>query len=170
MKNLLIALCLLSTLSLFGQIDYSAKKNEIKFNLATLVLGNPEIAFEHIVSPYSGLGLYANFNIDNNRINSYDFMSGFYYRLYVSGKDATGFFIEPALSILKESYTEYNLNNSMKSVGIWGGGPSLALGGKLLIKEKIVMEFYGGVGRNFSDDDYLSFGFPRFGVSLGTRF
>ena len=168
MKNISLLLLLIISITLNAQ---DRKPNELKLNALMLVLGNPEIDYEYLINDNSGIGIAANVNLDNNKLISYNYMVLPYYRLYVGKYSAAGFFFEINAGVVSEEVYRYDqiLNESVKEDKV-GFGPGVAIGGKFLIRSNIVLEFFGGLGRNFSADDYGSYAFPRVGVSIGKRF
>ncbi|HQN56474.1 MAG TPA: DUF3575 domain-containing protein [Saprospiraceae bacterium] len=168
MKKLILFFLLAST-TLYGQDASGEYRHEIKLNGLNLVLGNPELDYEYLINSNSGAGLYANANIDRNHIWPFVYMAGAYYRLYLGGKHANGFFFEGGFNAIGFDDTEFGKNKVSS-----GWGPSFGIGGKFLIKKTIVMEFFGGLGRNFkATDEYNNYDipvFPRWGISIGKRF
>lgn len=173
MKNIFLFIILILAVSLNAQEDKSVRirSHEIKLNALMLVLGNPEVDYEYIINDNSAIGIAANVNLDNNKLISYNYMVLPYYRLYVGKYSAAGFFFEINAGVVSEEVSRYDPNSGevLKEDKV-GFGPGVAIGGKFLIKSSIVLEFFGGLGRNFSSDEYGSYAFPRVGVSVGKRF
>lgn len=155
------------------------RKNELKINAAYLLGGVPEISYERLIKDDQGIGVSFAFSIEDN--NFYDFIFTPYYRLYFGKKQAAGFFMEANASFFSEraSYDDYYYDQ-VNDVYVeestehkLGGGLGLAIGGKFIAKNSWVGEIYGGVGRNFANNDQsssFSVVYPRFGISLGKRF
>lgn len=172
MKNFFLLLCFLVSVScLSAQEKEKVYKHEIKINALNLILGNPEIDYEYLIDANSGFGLYANFNVDKNRIWEFNYMTGLYYRLYVGNRYASGFFFEGGLSAYGLDEYIYNYPDPSREETKNYFGPNVAIGGKFVINKSIAFEFFGGIGRSIfvSEDDYPS-AFPRIGVSIGKRF
>ncbi len=169
MKKLILFFLIAGT-TLQGQNVTPTYRHELKLNALNLVLGNPELNYEYLLNSNSGVGFYVNGNIDHNHIWPYTYMAGLNYRLYVGGKYASGFFFEGGVNAIGiEDYDGYK-----EAERINGWGPSFAIGGKFLIKNTIILEFFGGLGRNFNTHEdrygYDNPVFPRWGVSVGKRF
>lgn len=168
-KLLFFFLILASTLN--AQESANNYHHELRLNALNLVLGNPELDYEYLLNENSGAGIYASINVDNNKIFPYNFMAGPYYRLYVGSRYASGFFFEGTLSVIGEKVDKYDPNTgSYSPYDKIGFGPSVAIGGKFVIRKSVVFEFFGGIGRNFSADEFSADAFPRIGISIGKRF
>ena len=172
MKKLLLLLMVLYVGTVNAQENNKVYKNEISIDALHLVLGNVGLSYEYLINENSGFGLYGEFNVDNNRIWEIDAAYGINYRLYVGSRYASGFFLEGGLG----GYATTDYYNS-KEETTYLLGPTFALGGKFVIRKQLVFQFFGGLGRNFINkkhdnsvyyEDQIIF--PRFGVSLGTRF
>ena len=167
----LVVICLVFCTIVINAQDARLKKNELKLNALMLVLGNPEIDYEYLINDNSGIGIAANVNLDNNKLISNNYMVLPYYRLYVGKYSAAGFFFEINAGVVSEEVYRYDpINFEQTKEDKVGFGPGVAIGGKFLIRSSIVLEFFGGLGRNFSSDEYGSYAFPRVGVSIGKRF
>lgn len=168
-KSLLFLLILFST-ALFSQENKKIYNNELKLDALHLIFGNINLSYEFLLNENSGFTVYGEYNLDNNQL--WDIQSGFgaAYRLYVGSRYASGFFVEGGVSgyvIDNEYYDEHRYSTSI--------GPTIALGGKFMIRQNTVFEFFGGLGRNFlpeNDNKYYDYTpvIPRFGVSIGRRF
>jgi hypothetical protein len=172
MKKLLLLFMLVYVGTVNAQESNKVYKNEISIDALHLVLGNVGLSYEYLINENSGFGLYGEFNVDNNRIWEIDAAYGINYRLYVGSRYASGFFLEGGLG----GYTTTDYYNS-KEETTFLLGPTFALGGKFVIRKQLVFQFFGGLGRNFisKDKDNSVYYedqiiFPRFGVSIGTRF
>jgi hypothetical protein len=167
---LTVLLCMGLTMA-NAQDEVKVQRNEIKLNALNLILGNPELTYEYLIDANSGFGIFGNINIDNNRAMNYNYMAGMYYRLYVGGKYASGFFFEGGVTALGVSDYHYNYPGPDTEEKSNRFGPMVAIGGKFLIKRSIVFEFFGGIGRSmFSSGDDGDNAFPRIGISIGKRF
>lgn len=172
---LLILLISLSSI-LYSQDDARDHKHEIKLNALLVILGNPELNYEYILTRNTGAGLYANVNLDNNKLYPYNYMFGGYYRFYVGKKTANGFFFEAGLAAIGlsvESYYYYDQTNGnyyYEDEDYHSYGPTITLGGKFPLGNSVLLEFFGGIGRNFSSEEMVENVFPRIGISIGHRF
>lgn len=175
MRKLVFLLMVVAT-GLNAQDGIKTFRHEIKINTLNLLLGNPDLSYEYLPDSRSGVGFFANINVDKNRLWDYDYMLGPYYRFYTGKKHASGFFIEGGVVVFgervvtgyyydPETFTGHDIY--VKEIGF---GPSLAIGGKLIISEATVFEFFGGLGRNFRGTEHGSDIFSRFGISFGKRF
>lgn len=159
------------------------KKNEIKINVAYLIVGMPEIGYEYLINEESSTGVDILFSIDNDV--DFKFALTPYYRFFFGKKPTAGFFVEGfgMLNVTENYFDSYyydidpnyppsNNNNSENDTNFALG---VAVGGKFLTNSGFIFEIYGGVGRNLfntnSYDYYNDYEFvPRFGASLGKRF
>lgn len=130
MKNLLlIAFISLLSLNCFAQNETSPlqKNHEIKINVLTTAMGNPEFSYEYIPGKKLGLGFsisYLNndyFTLNDNVDKTLLLIP--YMRLYMTQKKGRGFFIEAYGAIFSD-------NNKV----VLGGGSSL--GGKFALSKK----------------------------------
>lgn len=171
MRKLVFLFIMLAT-SLNAQVY----QNEVKLNVVSLLLGNPDLSYEYLLSDRSGVGIFANVNVDDYRLWDYGFMAGPYYRFYTGKKYASGFFFEGGLTVFGERYAKDYYYDPVNNTGYTvfakevGFGPSLTIGGKIMMTNTAVFEFFGGIGRNFRTTDYSSDIFGRFGISIGKRF
>jgi hypothetical protein len=179
MKNIILtSAILLLTVLCFAQ------KNELKFNIPYAIYGMPEITYERLVEDNMGVGIAAAIGID--KPYDWESYSGIperavicsYYRLYFSEKKkGAGFFVEGNMGLARQKETDYELiydpatqtyNPRSITLNTTGFGFGAAVGFKLITKNNIFGDFYGGWGRLFGNNVYNSY--PRLGVCLGKRF
>ncbi|NER18318.1 DUF3575 domain-containing protein [Spongiivirga citrea] len=147
------------------------KKNEFKANAAYLIAGVAELGYERLLNEESAIGVSLAFAVEEEEFLR--LLITPYYRLYFGEKPAAGFFVE--------GFAMYNRlqDNDFFDIGL-GGMPveppvqdsfalGFSIGGKFLSRKGFVAEVYGGIGRNFGNNDLFEF-VPRVGVTLGKRF
>lgn len=147
------------------------KKNEMRVNLFSGLLGLPELNYERLLNDNSGLGLAINVAAENKELMATRALVLPYYRMYFGKKYASGFFIEGNMGLSFEQQPEYNF-------GIWPPPPvqyksgvyyglGSAIGVKLENRNRLIGEVFLGGGRLFGDSYYG--GYFRMGVCLGGR-
>ena len=179
MKKIYLAAAILLT----SAVCFS-QKNELKFNIPLAIYGMADISYERLVADNMGVGISNAIGLDK----PYDWQTAkgiperaiicSYYRLYFSEKKkAAGFFVEGNMAVASQKETDYDYiydpvtQTSFQQVitqSTTGFGFGAAVGFKLLTKNNIFGDFYGGWGRLFGKNVYNSY--PRLGVCLGKRF
>ncbi len=150
-------------------------RNELNINLLTPLWGSIELNYERILNENSSYGIAGNLGISKDYYNS-SFLLGFY-RIYFGKKINNGFFIEAnsGFSSIEEGYGHIDYyssyQNSYSTDRYNGLGVGVAIGYKLLAKNGVVCQIFGGLGRNFGSnyDNYTPI-FPRSGITIGKRF
>ncbi len=160
MKKIVLAIAFcLSFISISAQEIEAQRRNDIvadPFLLIAVPLLN--VSYERLLNENSGLGVNAMVTLQNDS-DSFSQISP-YYRMYFGRKFAQGFFLEGFVPITttKESemiyfnddfggyYTEGNERNTT-TVGLGFG-----VGGKWVIRNGLVIEASGGIGRRFGGD------------------
>jgi len=186
-KKLIICLsfCVIA-LNLFSQENTSSTvtyttvnqrdDNELRINLATSIIGFPELNYERFIEDNMGVGLAGSVSLEKIEDMSMRWYALPYYRLYFGKKKASGFFIEGNMALLgqKENhYESYFVNNTYVQGPLYttsktNFGFGGAIGVKLLARNGFTGEVYAGGGRLFGD--YLNGAYPRIGVCIGKRF
>ena len=163
-KSLLIFGLLISSLGYAQQ--------ELKVDIAdALIIKSLEISYERYFSEDSSFGISAFFNLEKQdtdfRYNE-NIMITPYYRHYFSTNEKWNFFGEGFLGINSgkaetvENSDNYNLKYTDAALGI-------AVGTKYVSSGGLVIDVYGGIGRNlFGTDSPVLV--PRVGLNIGWRF
>lgn len=147
------------------------RKNEIRANLFTGLLGLPELNYERLLNDNSGLGLAVSVALENKEFMATRALVLPYYRMYFGKGYASGFFIEGNMGLSFEQQPEYNF-------GIWPTPPvqyksgvyyglGSAIGVKLENRNRLIGEVFLGGGRLFGDS--YDGAYLRAGVCLGGR-
>jgi hypothetical protein len=155
--------------------------NEIKLNIATSIVGLPELTYERLFYDNMGAGISLAISIESVENMKERYKALAFYRLYFGKKKANGFFIEGNMAVIGQEDETYNFdynppkylgNKSSTNFGFGG-----AVGLKLLTRNGFIGELYAGGGRLFGIPEYVnstypSFnqGFARVGVTIGKRF
>ena len=136
----------------------SERKNDILAD-PILLISVPmiNVSYERLISQNMGIGVNAMITL-NDDVDDFRQVSP-YFRYYLGRKYASGFFFEgfvPITNSLTEVYTEINENNyySYNYAGdqnITTVGVGFGVGGKWVIKDKLVIEASGGIARRFGD-------------------
>ncbi len=147
-------------------------QKELKLDIGdALVIRSIEVSFENYLSEESSVGISALFNLEEQnkgfRYNE-NLMITPYYRYYFSTNEQWNFFGEGFVGVnsgKKESLKDsgvYDINYTDGALGI-------AVGTKYVAKRGLVIDIYGGIGRNLfgSDSPILV---PRVGLNVGWRF
>ena len=145
-----------------SSIGYS--QQEIKLDIAdALVIRSLEFSYESYLSSESSFGISALFNLAKEDINfryNEDMMITPYYRHYFTTNETWNFFGEGFVGINsgKENGAKYT-----------DGALGVAIGTKYIAAGGLVIDLYGGVGRNlFGTDSPVLV--PRVGLNVGFRF
>lgn len=176
MKKLVTILAISSIGMLYSQEN--AAKNEIKLNLLNSIIGAPEVTYERLLANNQSVGISAAVSLDSKENLSFNYGFAPYYRIYFGKKDNAGFFVEANTSVTSynfDNYTYYYANDG-SLIRKEGGyineakfGFGAAIGFKLMTKNNLIGEVFGGVGRRFGSN-YTDDAFPRIGITLGKRF
>lgn len=184
MKNLLTVMCFcIITLSYSQETkEDSVKKNEIKGNAISLVVGYPEFTYERILNNESGVGISIGFAADNNIDTKFTLSP--YYRFYFGKKPAAGFFVEGFAMVNSIDtgdyyYYDYSFDpnyypNYVKGETYTDFALGFGVGSKWITKKGFLFEIYGGVGRNLlnseKNDFYGHTIVGKGGITVGYRF
>jgi len=152
--------------------------NELRINLATSIIGFPELNYERFIEDNMGVGLAASVTLEKTEDMSMRWYAMPFYRLYFGKKKASGFFIEGNMALVGQKQFYYNLSQSSSidayyvsssatySTTNFGFGG--AIGVKLLARNGFTGEVYLGGGRLFGNS--IDTAYPRIGVCIGKRF
>ncbi len=131
------------------------------------------ISYERLLNQDSGLGINAIFGLGREMTDFWQVSP--YYRMYFGKKFASGFFVEgfvPITSTKEDDYVYLSPNNQPQPIdeNVTSIGFGIGFGGKWVVKRNIVFEASGGVGRRFSDKDYLEKITGKGMLGIGYRF
>lgn len=153
--------------------SFTFSQKEIKLDIAdALIIRSLEFSYESYINEESSFGISALFNLAKQDIDfryNENFMITPYYRHYFTSAYNWNFFGEGFLGInsgKKEADSDnnpdvYDLKYTDAALGI-------AVGTKYVAKGGLVLDIYGGLGRNLfgSDSPVLV---PRIGFNIGWR-
>lgn len=175
MKKILSLILGLSSMWSYSQID---GKNEIKANIPYALAGFPEISYERLIDNTASVGISAAYSFQTIEKIPWPWIITPYYRLYFGGDEtkpkAASFFVE-ANAIAAKQYVTKDVYGSMepKGTGYYiNFGCGAAMGIKVLTKQGVFFEFFGGASRVFNVDSSTNMRefFPRAGINCGKRF
>ncbi|WP_298782073.1 hypothetical protein [uncultured Polaribacter sp.] len=152
--------------------SFSFAQQEIKIDIAdALIIRGLEFSYEHYLSEDSSFGVSALFNLAKQTVDfryNENTMITPYYRHYFTTHSQWNIFGEGFLGI------NSGKKESIKDSGIYDikytdGALGIAVGTKYIAKGGLVIDLYGGIGRNLfgSDSPILV---PRVGLNVGWRF
>ena len=165
MKKVLLAFTLLISSLGFTQ-------QEIKLDVAdALVIRSLEFSYESYLTEDSSFGISALFNLAKQDVKfryNENTMITPYYRHYFSTNEQWNFFGEGFIGI-NSGKTESVKDSGIYDVKYTDGALGVAVGTKYISNGGLVIDLYGGVGRNLfgSDSPILV---PRVGLNVGWRF
>ena len=147
--------------------------NEVRLNVASAIIGLPELNYERFITDNMGVGLALSMSLDKPRILRIRNITLPYYRVYFGEKKGSGFFIEGNMAIVgqKKAVLGTNANDESYVSGYNSAtnfGCGAAVGFKLLNRNGVIGEICLGGGRLFGGT--LVDGYPRLGICLGKRF
>src|ERR1035437_300908 len=150
--------------------------NELRINLATSIIGFPELNYERFIEDNMGVGLAASVSLDKIEDMSMRWYALPFYRLYFGKKKASGFFIEGNMAVVGQKQYVYNINyfsneyyqSSATTYSTTNFGFGGAIGVKLLARNGFTGEVYLGGGRLFGNS--IDTAYPRIGVCISKRF
>lgn len=172
MKNILLLVILVS-MSFYSTAQKKNEEkvignNEVRLNALWLMIGSVNLAYERVINDNTSLGIVVNkpFDYDNFRSN---FGISPYYRLYFSNKRAQGFFFEANTTIHNDRFESYNFTNqTFETINKTKLGFGIALGGKIIIRNGLVIDIYIGPTRDLNT--YSNGIDGAAGISIGKRF
>lgn len=155
---------------LVSSLVFSQK--EIKLDIAdALVIRSLEFSYENYINEESSFGISALFNLAKQDIDfryNENVMITPYYRHYFTSEYKWNFFGEGFIGINSgrkksdENSDDYNIRYTDAALGV-------AVGTKYVAKGGLVIDIYGGLGRNlFGTDSPVLV--PRLGFNVGWRF
>lgn len=164
MKKILLGFSVLcGFLSVHAQEVQKQRKNDIvadPFLLIAIPMAN--VSYERILSKDMGLGVNAMIVLNDDEVDDFKQVSP-YFRYYLGNKYASGFFFEGFLPITWQKdyvYTSYYDNTTNmyyysegKNKTITTVGLGFGVGGKWVIKDRLVIEASGGIARRFGNTD-----------------
>ena len=152
------------------------KKNEVKFNVLSPLIGTFEATYERNLSDKSSLGISALYVFNNKNSNEdVNYMLSPYYRRYFGKKYASGFFAEGfGMFSSIDGKKIYDTSDSLtftKGSDVIDFSLGIGLGSKWVTKSGFIFEVNLGTGKllfnaNKTDHDHVA----RFGFHLGYRF
>ena len=165
MKKIIIAFGLL-----VSSLGYS--QQEIKLDIAdALVIRSLEFSYESYLSEESSFGVSALFNLAKQDVSfryNENMMITPYYRHYFTSDYKWNFFGEGFLGI-NSGKKESIKDSGVYDVKYTDGALGIAVGTKYVAEGGLMIDVYGGVGRNlFGSDSPVIV--PRVGLNVGWRF
>lgn len=176
MKKFISLLFLLSICFGYSQekATVNLKKQEIKVNVFTLLLGGLNVTYEKTLDDESGLGISVFASADENNFTTKFSLTPFY-RFYFGTKPAAGFYIEGfgMFNTFKHTDIIFSSNASNYSETQSDLALGFGLGGKWITKKGLIFEINSGIGRNLFNSQSKDYGHLmvlRGGLSMGYRF
>lgn len=160
-KLFTILTVLFSAINLFAQDlnsnqeSESQRKNDILADPILLIaVPMVNISYERLVSKDMGVGVNAMITLGED-VDQFTQFSP-YFRYYMGRKFAQGFFFEGFVPITTDSYNAYdyysNGNFYYREENLTTVGIGFGVGGKWVIKNRLVIEASGGIARRFGTD------------------
>ena len=158
-----------------NQESGSERKNDIILD-PILLIAVPmiNVSYERLINKDMGIGVNAMVTL-SDEVDDFKQFSP-YFRYYMGKKYASGFFFEGFVPVTLQNdayysyqyddYTNsyYYINNAKKNTTTVGIG--FGVGGKWIIKDRLVIEASGGIARRFGDFDNYDIG-PVTGKIMG---
>lgn len=165
MKKLIIAFFVLVSTCSFAQ-------KELKLDVAdALVIRSLELSYENYLTENSSFGVSALFNLAKQTVDfryNENMMITPYYRHYFTTASTWNFFGEGFIGI-NSGKRESVKGSDIFDVKYTDGALGVAVGTKYVAEGGLIIDVYGGVGRNlFGSDSPVIV--PRVGVNVGWRF
>jgi hypothetical protein len=180
-KNYLIIVLLFSFFAVKAQndttVNQNEKKNDVKLNAASLLLGTFEAGYERNLNEKSSLGISFLIPLFNKEKSNEDtnYSISPYYRRYFGKKYASGFFVE-GFTMLNSTdgkqITDINGNLTLNEESdVIDMSLGLGLGGKWVTKSGFIFEVNAGYGKLLFNADKTDHTIvAKFGLQLGYRF
>ena len=152
--------------------SFGFAQQEIKLDIGdALVIRSLELSYEHYLSDESSFGISALFNLTKEDVSfryNENIMITPYYRHYFTTDKQWNFFGEGFFGI-NSGKKEAIKDSGNYDVKFTDGALGVAVGAKYIASGGLVIDFYGGVGRNLfgSNSPIL---LPRVGLNIGWRF
>lgn len=184
-KTACLLLLLFTFISTTAQdkISTDFKRNEIKLNALSLILGAAEVTYERALSEESGIGMNVLIAFDDDVFEDLNFYISPYYRFYFGKKPAAGFFIEGfgLFSSLSETEAVITIIDGSENEIPNGGfvvretnavdfALGIGLGGKWITNSGFVGEIGLGIGRNLFNNDIVEPITGKVLITVGYRF
>jgi hypothetical protein len=165
MKKLFLAVTILIS-------SYGFSQQEIKLDIAdALIIRSLEFSYEKYLTEESSIGVSALFNLTKQDVGfryNENTMITPYYRHYFTTNAQWNFFGEGFLGI-NSGKKETIKNSGDYDIKYTDGALGVAIGMKYIAKGGLVIDVYGGLGRNlFGSDSPVIV--PRIGLNVGWRF
>ena len=152
------------------------RKNDILADPILLIaVPMANVSYERILSQDIGVGVNAMIVLNNNDVDDFKQVSP-YFRYYLGNKYASGFFFEGFIPVTwQKDYVYNNYHDSPTNTYYYGYstektvttvGVGFGVGGKWVIKDRLVIEASGGIARRFGDFDKYDVG-PVTGKIMG---
>lgn len=151
--------------------EKSFGNNELRINSLWLMMGSVGLSYERILNNNTSFGL-----VIEKPFDKYTFQREFtvapYYRVYLSKRKASGFFMETNLTVYRERYESDDYYSYWPEVSSheYGAGLGIALGGKFITEKGFVLDIYAGIGKALNNPSHIEKIFGTGGVSIGKRF
>ncbi|SEA80575.1 DUF3575 domain-containing protein [Psychroflexus halocasei] len=178
-RNLLLFAMLISVFAVQAQNEtYSnlnEKKNEIKLNVISPLLGGIEMSYERILNKKSGLGISALYIFSDENNEDTNYMISTNYRRYFGKKYASGFFAEGFgmfSSIDGKQLKDIDGNlTSNEGDDVYDLSIGLGLGSKWVTKSGFIFEINAGYGFLLFNADKTDHTIvAKLGLNVGYRF
>ena len=137
-----------------NQESGSQRKNDIVVD-PILLIAVPmiNVSYERLLNKDMGVGVNAMITLSDEVDNFKQFSP--YFRYYMGKKYAQGFFFEGFVPVTTEkyyelSYYDYNGNFQYRDGKFTTVGVGFGVGGKWVIKDRLVIEASGGIARRFN--------------------
>ncbi|MBG7611377.1 DUF3575 domain-containing protein [Polaribacter sp. BAL334] len=165
MKKIFLAITILIS-------SYGFSQQEIKLDIAdALIIRSLEFSYEKYLTEESSIGVSALFNLTKQDVGfryNENTMITPYYRHYFTTNAQWNFFGEGFLGI-NSGKKESIKNSGDYDIKYTDGALGVAIGMKYIAKGGLVIDVYGGLGRNlFGSDSPVIV--PRIGLNVGWRF
>jgi hypothetical protein len=154
--------------------SFAFSQKEIKLDIAdALVIRSLEFSYENYINDESSFGISALFNLAKQNVNfryNENVMITPYYRHYFTSEYNWNFFGEGFLGINSgKKQSDSDNNPDVYDVKYTDAALGVAVGTKYEAKGGLVIDIYGGLGRNLfgADSPVLV---PRIGLNIGWRF
>lgn len=181
MKKIILGICLsFLALNINAQETEKERRNDIMID-PVLLIAVPliNVSYERLLNKDVGLGLNAVISL-NDDLDHFRQFSPFV-RYYLGRNYASGFFLEGFVPITSEEdyYVLYNFSpngyytTTEKTGNVTTVGIGFGIGGKWVVKERLVLEISGGIARRFnsSNNEFrVSEATPKLMAGVGYRF
>ena len=152
--------------------SFGFAQQEIKLDIGdAIVIRGLEFSYERYLTDDSSFGVSALFNLEKEGVTfryNENMVITPYYRHYFTTNEQLNFFGEGFFGI-NSGKKEAIKDSGNYDVKFTDGALGVAVGAKYIASGGLVIDFYGGVGRNLfgSNSPVLV---PRFGLNIGWRF